>query len=289
MPDSLAHASAPPTSLHAEDWTHTGFQRRAFFRVPVQPRLAIVILHPAASSGKAVLTAGRWLEQDDIAVCAPEGLVQYPDREPHPVKNVRCWSSEEAACAGRLIDDLGFINEAIERFVTKLPTGTPLCLVGHSNGCAMGFRVLGQPAHPFKAAVLASATWARPAASVRRIPVLYMTGSEDPVFPHKSPRFVVTPWFSHFTEPATKPQREWLRATGLGDEIPDGPVRNEHGQRTVWRDDENRVFVFQLLEGQGHHWPARQPIPREVEAILGPNREDLCATSLALEFLLEHA
>lgn len=251
--------------------------------------MAIVVLHPAASSGKAVLQLGRWLEQADIAVCAPEGIVQYPDTAAHPVKNVRCWSSEEAACAGRHVDDLGFINEAIEQFVAKLPPGVPLCLVGHSNGCAMGFRVLGQASHPSQAAVLASATWAQPTDTVRRIPVLYMTGSEDPVFPHDFPRFVVTPWFSHFTEPATKPRQEWLRATGLDAAPPQGPVRNEQGLRTVWRGEGNCIFAFQLLEGQGHHWPARQPIPPEVEAIRGPNREDLCATSLALEFLREHA
>jgi poly(3-hydroxybutyrate) depolymerase len=283
----FVHVPASTTALYSEEWMHAGHSRRAFFRIPTTPRLALVILHPAASSGKGILQSGKWLELEDVAVCAPEGLVQFPEQEPHPVKNVRCWSSGEAACASRSIDDLGFLNEATDRFLTKLPKDVAVCLVGHSNGCAMGFRLLSQAQHPFQAAVLASATWAQPTAAVRGVPLLYMTGTADPVFPWNEARFVVTPWFRHHTEPAIKTVDEWLRASGLGDTVGQG-LCNSHGLRTTWRDAPHRVFVFQLLEGQGHHWPTRQAIPRELEAVLGPNQEYLCATSLALEFLREH-
>ena len=267
---------------------HDGRARSALLNLPKHPALAILLLHPAASSGKAAFHQGGWSDWPDVAVCAPDGLPLNPAAPMHPVRNPRGWSSCEPPVIGRTVDDLGYLMELTRDFIAKLPEGTPVCVVGHSNGCAMGFQLLAEANHPFAGAVLYAAAWFNPVQCVRRVPLLYMAGESDPIYPWPEPRRVVTPWFSMHTKRVSDTKRAWLRATGLGDEIPHGPERNDYGLRTTWANDAGNVFEFQVLREQGHHWPTARPIPAQLEQILGPNNVELCATTLAVSFLRRH-
>ena len=270
-----------------EEQQPDGTIRKGLFLRSESSRLGIFLLHPTGGSAKASLLGGRWHEQPDISICAPEALGYNPD-EPAGQQNPRAWSSRCGPMAQRQLDDATYLLDLARRFKAQLPEGTPLCLVGHSNGCAIGFnQLLNRADHPFDAATLYAANWAHPKTSVKAIPLLYMAGELDPIYPWSQPTFVETPWFSYQTVPTGPTIQAWIKATGLIDDGlgESGSERDYTWQR--WVGDAGCAFEFRLLHGQGHHWPAGLPLDERLQQVLGPNNEQLDATGMAMDFFTE--
>ncbi|MFK4705637.1 poly(3-hydroxybutyrate) depolymerase [Roseateles asaccharophilus] len=263
-----------------------GYPRTAFVRLADAPRIAVLLLHPTASSGKAMAAGGGWLRQADLSLLAPDGLNLHPDLE-RSTTNPRCWSSGEGPTVGRAVDDVGFIDHLLDDFIAKLPAGVPLILVGHSNGCALGFRMLATSRHRerFAAAALYAAPWAAEKSGLG-IPVLYMSGDADPIRPFHGDVDVVTPWFTLRASPVMDTVHACLASLDVPDQVPKvDPQR----QFTAMRWEAGRAaFEFRILHGQGHHWPTAEPINEQLEAVVGPNNVQLNATVMALQFAEKH-
>jgi poly(3-hydroxybutyrate) depolymerase len=254
----------------------------------VQPTLGIFLLHPTGGSSTGSLRSGRWLEQEGLAVCAPQALGFNPELPAGP-DNPRAWSSYGGPMVNRTLDDASYLLELAAEFKRSLPTGTPLCLVGHSNGCAIGFNcLLARDEHPFDMAAFYAANWAHPRDAVKRIPLLYMVGDADPIYPWAQNTPVNTPWFSYETVRAQVSVEAWLAATGLPSAPAVAEVDSLAGRYQRWQAQDGLVFEFRVLPGQGHHWPAGLPLDSKLQAVLGPNNESLSATELSLAFFENH-
>ncbi|MFK4705568.1 poly(3-hydroxybutyrate) depolymerase [Roseateles asaccharophilus] len=246
----------------------------------------VFLLHPTGGNGLASMKAGRWMEQPGVAVCAPVGLGFNPTLPAGP-DNPRAWSSLGGPMVNRTLDDAGYLLALARQFKATLPSGTPLVLVGHSNGCAIGFNcLLALDDHPFDAAALYAANWADPRPSAKRIPLLYMCGDSDPIYPYAKNTPVATPWFSYETVRAEVTVEAWLSAMGLG-ESPSRVALAPLGWHRRWLGDDGLTFEFAVLTAQGHHWPAGLPLDTKLQRVLGPNNEDLDATAYSLAFFSE--
>lgn len=253
------------------------------------PRLAILLLHPTGGSSKSALLGGQWTDKPGITVWAPEGL-GFDASQPASAANPRAWSSRCGPMAERSFDDASYLLNLARELKESVGPDVPLCLVGHSNGCAIGFnQLLSNQDHPFDMAVLYAANWAHPTTTVRRIPLLYMAGACDPIYPWNESHFVETPWFSYQTVPTQPTVEAWLAATGLTGEVRQGPAEDSAGSLTSWCAEDGVTFEFRVLAGQGHHWPAGLPLDSRLQQVLGPNNENLSATDIALEFLTRNA
>jgi poly(3-hydroxybutyrate) depolymerase len=254
----------------------------------VEPTLGIFLLHPTGGTGTASLRSGRWQEQAGVAVCAPLALGFDPTK-PAGADNPRAWSSYGGPMVTRTLDDTTYLLELAREFKKSLPQGIPLCLVGHSNGCAIGFNCLvARDEHPFDMAAFYGANWAHPKNSVKRIPLLYMVGNDDPIYPWAADTLVNTPWFSYKTVRAHVSVDAWVAAVRLPTEarVQVHDVLTGHYRR--WESEDGLVFEYRVLSGQGHHWPAGLPLDEKLQSVLGPNNESLSATELSLAFFEAH-
>lgn len=257
--------------------------RKGLVHHAAEPRMGVLLLHPTGGSAKASMLGGRWHEQPGVSVCAPEALGYDPAQPAGPL-NPRAWSSRCGPMIDRLLDDASYLLDLASRFKATLPDGVPLFLVGHSNGCAIGFnQILCRPDHPFDAAALYAANWAHPKGPVKQVPLLYMAGDSDPIYPWNESKFVETPWFSYQTVPTGPTVRSWLKATGL-DAAEEESGSAEHFSWQRWADGSGLQFEFRLLHGQGHHWPAGLPLDARLQGVLGPNNEGINATDMAVRF-----
>ena len=265
-----------------------GYPRNVAYWRSSAPALGIFLLHPTGGSSKSSLLGGRWNEHADLSICAPEGLGFDPETPASP-SNPRAWSSRCGPMLSRTFDDAQYLLALARDFASSLPEGTPLCLVGHSNGCAISFnQLLSRAAHPFDMAVLYAANWADPVGQVKRIPLLYMAGECDPIYPWNESRRVDTPWFAYQTVPTGPTVASWLSAIGMPGALPQFDGQDASGRLKRWRGAQGQVFDFRVLQGQGHHWAAKAALDAKLQAVLGPNNEALSATELALAFFREH-
>lgn len=261
---------------------HQGYPRSAYMRVADNAKFAIVLLHPTAGTGRISASTGGWTAREDISILAPDGLSFDPSSERTTV-NTTCWSSEQESTINRAIDDVSFLNEVVDEFLTYIPKDIPLILVGHSNGCAMGFKLLVEGKHKdlFKAAVLYAAPWASKKEKLN-IPVLYMTGDSDPIRPLSGGVKVETPWFTLISTPVMDTVEYCLKALDCNKNA-DDVVEQDHFTVMTWRG--RQLFEFVILKNQGHHWPAGKDISEKAKEVVGPVNCNINATTMAIEFL----
>lgn len=262
--------------------THQGHPRSAYMKIVDNAKFAIVLLHPTAGTGRISATTGGWTAREDVCILAPDGLNFQPGGEKTPL-NTTCWSSEQESTINRAIDDVSFLNEVIDEFLTYLPAGLPLILIGHSNGCAMGFKLLVEGKHKslFNAAVLYAAPWASKKEKLN-IPVLYMTGDSDPIRPLNGGVKVQTPWFTLTSTPVMDTVEHCIKALDC-EKNATNVVESEHYTTMTWQG--RCLFEFIILKNQGHHWPAGKDISEKAKEVVGPVNCHINATTIAIAFL----
>jgi poly(3-hydroxybutyrate) depolymerase len=71
--------------------------------------------------------------------------------------------------------------------------------------------------------------------------------------------------------------------------LPAAPMVDPSAEFTALRWESGRApFEFRILRGQGHHWPAGEPLDPRIQRLIGPNNEALDATAMAIEFVDKH-
>ena len=241
----------------------------------------ILLLHSAAGTGKSALIQGGWLDAEEYDILAPWGWHQHPEKEP-AINNATCWSSDEEPVIGRKIDDLLFIDKIIEQVFEKNGF-KKIVLVGHSNGCAMGFKVLTKSRYKEKvvAAALYGAPWACEKSALN-VPILYMTADSDPIRPLNGGARVVTPWFSLTPKPVQATIDDCVLHLACD---PQSALIQEQDHYTKMSWDGPNTLDYLIFKNQGHHWPAGKDIPEGVKSIIGPVNLSINATKLTLDFI----
>ncbi|MBI5927667.1 MAG: hypothetical protein HY862_00045 [Chloroflexi bacterium] len=179
---------------HAQDGpieklTYDGLERTVYIHVPPsysesQPVPLVLVLHPFASSGKAMAA----LTGFDAAADEQGFIVAYPDSA-----NLR-WDDGRSTYAPspgiESVDDLGFITHLIDELTTTYAIDSQqIYLVGSGAGGLMAYRLACEYPERFAKVVVASALiWNYhedlcPSAAPAPISMLIVVGSNDFYYP----------------------------------------------------------------------------------------------------------
>jgi polyhydroxybutyrate depolymerase len=160
---------------------------------------------------------------------------------------------------------------------------------GFSNGASMSFRLGVELAHRFAAiAPVAGALWLEPGTLKHPVPMLYITGTADPLnlIEGGVPKLLngaYDPVRAKAKPPVKDSIHKWARALG----VPTVPRINEaDGVRTETYGAEAQV-IYIAIDGMGHHWPGgRSLLP---ESMVGTWSGKLRATDVIWDFFRRHA
>jgi polyhydroxybutyrate depolymerase len=159
---------------------------------------------------------------------------------------------------------------------------------GFSNGASMAFRLARELSTVVAAvAPVAGGDWLENGKPDRAVPLMYVTGTADPLNPLEGGEIHIGPKYFGTKPPTDEMIGKWVKLHGCPEEPQ--TVRYENGVRRVayGRSGEQNVVVLYMVDGHGHHWPGgRSRLP---ERLVGENTSKLKATDAIWEFFKEHS
>ncbi len=287
----LVLIGAVPTAAETLRLEVDGYARQVIVAAPPGPGPfpTILLFHGAGGTAAGMLADNHWAVAGPRAgylVAALEALPVDPARPGHPRTNPNVWASTGSAPrAPRRNDDFVYVDRTLavlgERWA--LAPGR-LYAAGHSNGSTFAQTLLLRRPGLVQA-VMVMAGWA---AEERLAPpgasILILGGDLDPLAPLHGGT-ARTPW-GPTERPAQRdtPER-WAAALSCREQ----PA--EATPAIVWRSWQGcrggAVIRFGVLQQHGHGWPGGTT--RLPQSILGPARQDIDATQLALRFFTDAA
>lgn len=187
-------------------------------------------------------------------------------------------------------DDVAFIDAMLEDLAKRFPIDKRrIYATGFSNGASMSLRVGVELSHRFAAiAPVAGALWLEPGRLRHPVPMLYITGTADPLNPVEGgvPKLLngaYDPVRAKAKPPVMDSILKWARALGIPTEA---RVADADGVRTQSYGAGAEV-TYIAIEGLGHHWPGgRGLLP---ESMVGTWVGKLRATDIIWDFFRQHA
>ncbi len=258
---------------------------------PLDPAPLLIVLH----GGDSDIAWMRTLTKKKFEKLAEEDgwLVVYPQGV-NNVWNDGRWIDRPEAPMNRA-DDVGFIASLIdavsrERAVDR----SRVYVTGASNGGMMSHRIAIELSERIAAAApvmaqipAAIASRTRPA---RPVPILTVSGDEDPVVPHEGGHVhYLTQKLGEVISTA-ETARWWARSNGCGDPgdaalLPDADPKDETRTSVTRYPGEAPVVVY-TVKGGGHTWPGgTQYLPKFA---IGRTSRDFDAAAAIRDFFKEH-
>lgn len=240
-------------------------------------RSAFILLHGRGGSGKGIMSASKL-----NALADSEGFVAiYPE-----TPGGRSWSDGRTVKGDN--DDLGFILKVVDSVVAENAVNPAQVYIGGaSSGGFMAERMACEASESFMAvgvvSALLSTELAFSCAPTKNLPMVYFSGTADPVVP-----FVGGNWL--LSQPATrdfwKDRATCTRTTG-----PVAQVDRYNDGTTVTLEQidkcshANLRLNFYVIEGGGHTWPGATI---KDSAPNGLTSQEISATSTMVNFFVPY-
>lgn len=255
----------------------------------------VIMFHGGGGTGRAAMRDTGWAEKAEkegfIAVF-PDGTTPDPTLNASFRNNPQTWndgSSRGIGAAVRKVDDLTFVRRMLDDLATRYAIDKRrIFATGFSNGASMTFRLGREMPHAFAAlAPVAGTDWLTTLKPVAEVPLLYITGTADPLCPFNGGeihfglrRYGVKPPTPAMIRHLAQQQSCVLDAHTLRDE---GDVKGIRYAPCRGRGE----VQFYVVEGLGHHWPGgKSLLPKNW---VGPASDKLNATELIWTFFSKHA
>jgi polyhydroxybutyrate depolymerase len=268
-----------------------GYDRRA--AAPV-----VIMLHGAGGTGKAAAYETGWATKSDEAgflTVFPDAMPPDPTRPSHFVRNPQLWNdgSERFHTAQKAPDDVGFISAMLDELQAKFAVDPARVFVtGFSNGASMSFRIGAQLSGRIAAiAPVAGALWLESFTLERPVPMVYITGTADPLNPLEGgvPRLANASGDKAGSRPKP-PVRDLIARWGkaIGCPAAPGDTSEMNGVRTEvyapCRNDAELVYI--TVEDLGHNWAGGKNLLPEF--MVGKRSDKLKSTDLIWAFFQKH-
>jgi polyhydroxybutyrate depolymerase len=191
-------ARKPGAGDHTFDIQVGGLERRYIVHVPPgydgsKPGPVILMFHGGGGTAQGAMRETRWAAKADkegFLAVFPEGTRPDPSQPARFAGNPQTWNDGSSrlnvGAAERKVDDDGFVRALLDDLAARFAVDTRRIFVtGFSNGASMSFRIGRELANRVAAiAPVAGADWAdEPPKPVRPVPLLYITGTADPLNP----------------------------------------------------------------------------------------------------------
>lgn len=285
----------PEPGLHSFQVESDGSDRDYFLYLPAGYDSAgnypvIFLFHGGGGQAMGIFEEAPWPDLADergIVLIVPEGTRGNPDRPASFANNPQSWndgSDREALDAvERDVDDVAFVRSLIDDVRDRLESGTQaLFATGFSNGASMSFRVARELDGYFTAiAPVAGSDWLPELIPDNPPPVLYITGTEDPLNPFEGGDITLAGNFYGTKPPVEEMISKWALLHNCSDTAETETTGEIRKYDYNCSSSPDPVSMLALI-GHGHHWPgADTQLPR---FIAGPNSTDLNATETIMEF-----
>jgi len=255
----------------------------------------VIMFHGGGGTARASMQDTGWAEKADregFLAVFPEGTSEDPSSPGRFVGNPQTWNDGSKRSIGaveRKAADVKFVFEMIEHLKKRFSVDEHrIYITGFSNGASMSFRLARELSNIIAAAApVAGADWLDGSRPDRAVPLLYITGSADPLNPLEGGELRIG-LKSYGNKPSTDEMiKRWARLHQCLDEAPaleksDGAMRRVYSCKSG-----TDAVVLYILEGHGHHWPGGSSILPD--RLAGRNTAKLKATDIIWEFFKKHS
>jgi polyhydroxybutyrate depolymerase len=302
------HAEAtPPKRASSGDYSFTirvgELERHYSVYVPLghdikRPAPVVIMLHGGGGTGKAAAIETGWRAKADEAgflAVFPDAMPPDPTRLSRFSRNPQLWNdgSDRFYAGQQAPDDVSFLNAMLDDLLAKFAVDPKRIFVtGFSNGASMSFRLGTElPERIAAIAPVAGALWLEPLALERPVPMIYITGTADPLnlIEGGVPR-LATGGSDRIRAKAKPPVRDsilkWSKALGCPATPRD--ILEANGVRTEiygpGRDGAEVVYI--TVEGLGHTWAGGKSLLPEF--MVGKRSDKIRATDVIWDFFQKH-
>jgi polyhydroxybutyrate depolymerase len=255
----------------------------------------VVMFHGGGGTAEYAMEETRWntkADQEEFLAVFPEGTRPNPSQPASFYDNPQTWNDSSGrqgiGAVERNAADVEFVSMMLSDIKADLSIDEcRIYATGFSNGASMAFRVTRELSTVFAAtAPVAGGDWLMNETPERPLPLLYMTGTADPLNPLDGGEIHIGNITYGVKAPVWEMIGNWVTIDGC---FGDGCiVYNQDGATgvaysTVSETDE---VVLYTIEGHGHYWPGG---PTDLpESIAGNNTAKLNATDIIWDFFAEH-
>jgi polyhydroxybutyrate depolymerase len=256
----------------------------------------VVMFHGGGGTAHNAMWETSWDEKgnkEGFLAVFPEGTPPDASRSGNFRDNAQSWNDGSQrgtiGAVTRQVPDIEFILAMLSDLKTHFSVDElRIYATGFSNGASMTFRVARELSLTFAAvAPFAGVDWMTDTASHCAVPLLYMTGTADPLNPQGGgPIHIGKKYFG--TKPATQAMIDtWVKMHGCPDK--GRVVYDKDGARGIAYGFPGKPpdVVLYTIEKHGHHWPGgKSLLPVR---LAGENTATLKATDIIWDFFKAHA
>ncbi|MDD4029505.1 MAG: PHB depolymerase family esterase [Caldisericia bacterium] len=248
-----------------------GRTREYYLYVPpytdlTKPQALIIVLHGGGGNAFSTmdLTDWNWIARynADVIIAYPEGIRKDMTKPPSFTTNPQSWNdgsnNEQSEASKQKPNDVLFIQTMIEDIQSKILIDQKhIHVTGFSNGGSMTFRVARElDSIIASVAPVASTDWfENTSQSSNPIPLLYITGTDDPLNPMEGGELWIGDQQYGTKPPIQDMILKWVERL----QIPSS-------YKILYEDDDillqqyksptdRRKIRMMFIKGLGHHWP----------------------------------
>lgn len=254
------------------------------------PLPVVIMFHGGGGMARNEMGYSGWVEkadQEGFLAVFPDGTPPDPSRPASFLANPQTWndgSNRGIHAAEADVADVEFVSAMIDDLKERFNVDDRrIYVTGFSNGASMSFRLARELSSVIAAvAPVAGADWLSHMVPARAVPLLYITGTADPLNPIEGGEIFIGQKSYGVKPPTQEMIARWVKLHGCGEEP--RVVYDQDGAKGFAYDcpgDADAVVLY-TIDGHGHHWPgSRTVLP---ESIAGKNTAKLKATDVIWEF-----
>jgi polyhydroxybutyrate depolymerase len=256
----------------------------------------VIVLHGGGGTGRATNYETGWGAKADEAgflAVFPDAMPPDPTRASHFRRNPQLWNdgSDRFYPGLEVVDDVGFINAMLDDLLAKFTVDERRIFVtGFSNGASMTFRVGADLSKRIAAiAPVAGAFWLESPVLERPVPMLYITGTADPLNPLEGgvPRLATGGKVSTKAKPPVRDSiLKWSKAVGCPAMPRDRSEENGIRTEVYGPCRDGAEVVYLTVEGMGHTWAGGKSLLPEF--MVGKRSDKINATDVIWRFFQTH-
>lgn len=306
---ALNPQSVQASGKHEETGNHTlsivvnGLKRTYIVHVPgtYKPQAhspVVIMLHGGGGTARAAMWETQWADKADkegFLAVFPNAMARDPTRRSSFSGNPQLWNdgSDRFYPDQSVVDDIGFVSAILDDLSARFALDKRrIFLTGFSNGASMSFLVGAQLSDRIAAiAPVAGALWFDPPMFRHPVPLLYITGTADPLNLIEGGVPKLATGASDKVRAKPKPPvrdsiLKWGKA--LGCPATTSGTSYAHGARTETYSPcmGDAEVVYVAVDGLGHTWAGgRSLLP---ERMVGKKSKSISATDVIWDFFQKH-
>jgi polyhydroxybutyrate depolymerase len=261
-----------------------------------EPSPVIIAIHGGGGTGRGTMEMTQIPAKADVEgfiAIFPNGTAPFPSKPARFASNPQTWNdgSGRGFSGKNDVNDVSFISTMIDDIAAKFTIDHQrIYATGLSNGASMSFR-LGVDLSQRIAAIapVAGHFWMENPQISRPVPMLYITGTADPLNPIEGGPINIPFWqYSDVKPPVQDAIMKWVELIGCPSKSV--TIRNKNGVKAIAYSpcQGNAEVVYYTVEGLGHHWPGGNNKLYLPEEIVGKTSNKLIANDVIWDFFKKH-